>query len=61
VLYSENHPLPLAKFKTKFDMVIIDTPPTLQMPDARIASRIADALILVTRAGRTTREAEVES
>jgi len=32
-------------------VVIVDTPPMLQMPDARIAGRIANALILVTRAG----------
>jgi Mrp family chromosome partitioning ATPase len=29
----------------------------LQMPDARILSRQADAVILVTRAGKTTRDA----
>jgi polysaccharide biosynthesis transport protein len=40
-------------------MVIIDTPPMLQMPDARIAGRIADAVILVTRAGHTTRDVAV--
>ena len=38
-------------------MVIIDTPPMLQMPDARVLGRLADAVILVTRAGQTTRDA----
>jgi Mrp family chromosome partitioning ATPase len=38
-------------------MVIIETPPMLRMPDARVVGRIADAVILVTRAGHTTREA----
>jgi receptor protein-tyrosine kinase len=56
LLYSENLPLLLAKFKRDFDMVIIDTPPMLQMPDARIVGRRADAVILVTRAGHTTRD-----
>ena len=51
--------LPVAKFKREFDMVIIDTPPMLQMPDARIVGRIADTVILVTRAGHTTRDVAV--
>jgi Mrp family chromosome partitioning ATPase len=40
-------------------MVIIDTPPMLQMPDARVLGRLADAVILVTRAGHTTRDAAI--
>ena len=38
-------------------MVIIDTPPMLQMPDARVVARSADAVILVARAHQTTRDA----
>lgn len=49
----------LARFKREFDMVIIDTPPMLQMPDARVLGRLADAVILVTRAGHTTRDAAI--
>ena len=37
-------------------MVIIDTPPMLQMPDARVLGRLADAVILVVRSARTTKE-----
>lgn len=37
-------------------MILIDTPPMLQMTDARLAGRLADAVILVTRAGQTTGE-----
>ena len=59
LLYSENLPLLLAKFKKEFDTVIIDTPPMLQMPDARIIGYMADAVILVTRAGHTTRDVVV--
>jgi Mrp family chromosome partitioning ATPase len=40
-------------------MVIIDTPPMLQMPDARVLGRSADAVILVTRAGQTTMDAVI--
>jgi capsular exopolysaccharide synthesis family protein len=57
LLYSEKLPELLAQFKKEFDMVIIDTPPMLQMPDARVLGRLADAVILVTRAGQTTRDA----
>jgi polysaccharide biosynthesis transport protein len=47
----------LELWKRQFDIVLIDTPPMLQMSDARIIGRLTDAVILVSRAGRTTREA----
>ncbi len=59
LLYSANLPELLAKFKSEFDMVLIDTPPMLQMPDARVIGRMADAVVLVARAGQTTRDAAV--
>jgi Mrp family chromosome partitioning ATPase len=37
-------------------MVIVDTPPMLQMPDARVLGRLVDGVILVVRAARTTKE-----
>ncbi len=37
-------------------MVIIDTPPMLQMPDARVLGKWADAVILVVRSAKTTKE-----
>jgi capsular exopolysaccharide synthesis family protein len=40
-----------------FDMIVFDTPPVLELPDARILGRVADAVILVVRAGKTTRDA----
>ena len=40
-------------------MVIIDTPPMQEMPDARVLGRLADGVILVTRAGHTTRDAAI--
>ena len=57
LLYSADLSELLAEFKTEFDFVIIDTPPMSQMPDARVLGRLADAVILVTRAGHTTRQA----
>jgi Mrp family chromosome partitioning ATPase len=47
----------LAQFRSEFDTVIIDGPPMLLMPDARVVGRIADAVILVMRIGHTTRDA----
>jgi receptor protein-tyrosine kinase len=41
----------------KFDMVIVDTPPMVNMADARVVARMSDAAILVVRSGVTTRDA----
>jgi Mrp family chromosome partitioning ATPase len=42
--------------REEFHTVIIDTPPMLQMPDARVLGRLADGVILVVRSAQTTRE-----
>ncbi|MEO8659273.1 MAG: polysaccharide biosynthesis tyrosine autokinase [Bryobacteraceae bacterium] len=47
----------LNHLRDKFDTVIIDTPPMLQMPDARIVGNLVDGVILVTRGGVTTKDA----
>ena len=39
----------------QYDIVLVDTPPMLEIPDARIIGRVADTTILVVRAGATTR------
>lgn len=57
LLFAGNMPELLARLKDEFDVVLIDTPPTPQMPHARILGRMADGVILVVRAGKTTREA----
>jgi capsular exopolysaccharide synthesis family protein len=57
LLYSPVLPQLLKRFKQEFDMVLIDTPPMLHMPDARVVGRQADAVVLVVRAGQTTRDA----
>jgi succinoglycan biosynthesis transport protein ExoP len=43
--------------KREFDMVLIDTPPMLQLTDARVLGRRIDAVVLVARAEQTTRDA----
>ena len=57
LLYSRNFEPLLARFKREYDMILIDTPPMLQMTDARVVGRLADAVVLVARAGTTTRDA----
>jgi succinoglycan biosynthesis transport protein ExoP len=59
LLFSPHMQELLKRFKGEFDTVLIDTPPTLQMPDARVIGRLADAVVLVTRANHTTRDAAV--
>jgi capsular exopolysaccharide synthesis family protein len=59
LLYSPNFASLLAQFRSEYDMILIDTPPMLQMTDARVVGRIADAVILVARSGKTTRDAMI--
>ena len=48
----------LFQFSRKnFDIVLVDSPPMLQIPDARVMGQAADAVLIVVRAGKTTREA----
>lgn len=42
--------------QSRFDFVLLDTAPALPFPDARLWGRHADGIILVVRAGVTTRE-----
>jgi capsular exopolysaccharide synthesis family protein len=44
----------LQTFREQFDMVIIDSPPMLFSPDARILGRNSDGVLLVLRAGKTS-------
>ncbi len=57
LLYSGRMKQLIATASEEFDAVLIDTPPMLQIPDARVLGRMSDAVILVVRAGRTSREA----
>ncbi len=47
----------LTSLRKEFDFVVIDSPPEIPFSDARILSILADAVILVSRYGQTTRRA----
>lgn len=47
----------LEELSTQFDKILIDTPPMLLIPDARIMAKHADTVVLVVRAGKTSRDA----
>jgi capsular exopolysaccharide synthesis family protein len=57
LVYSNRLPELIARVRQDFDTILIDTPPMLQMADARVIGRCADAVILVVRANQTTRDA----
>jgi len=47
----------LKRLRSEFETILIDTPPMLQIPDARVMGRIADTVILIVRSGKTSRDA----
>lgn len=47
--------------REEYDVVLIDTPPMLNMPDARVIARHTDGVILVARANQTSRESIKDS
>jgi polysaccharide biosynthesis transport protein len=47
----------LESLRQEFDHIVIDTPPTLSVTDAVVLSTRADAVILVIRSGKTTKQA----
>jgi Mrp family chromosome partitioning ATPase len=46
----------LDRAKGEYDMVILDTPPVLQMNSARVLGRMTDAVIMAARAAQSTRD-----
>jgi capsular exopolysaccharide synthesis family protein len=51
----------LAYVRAHYDVVLIDTPPVLVLPSARLAGRLADAAIVIVRAGKTSRNAALHA
>jgi capsular exopolysaccharide synthesis family protein len=46
----------LAELRSSYDVVLIDTAPLLPVTDPMVVSRFADGMLLVARAGATTRD-----
>jgi polysaccharide biosynthesis transport protein len=61
VLQSNRAAQLLERLKREFDVVLIDCPPMLHLADARVLGRLADGVILVIRAGKTSQEAVVSA
>jgi len=53
-IYSRRLPLLLDALREEYPVILIDTPPMMQIADARVLAQLADAAVLVVRAGRTT-------
>jgi len=47
----------LAELSSKFDRIILDTPPGFLIPDALVLSQLANATIFVTKAGTVNADA----
>lgn len=61
LFYSRALPTLLDQLRRQFDLILIDTPPILQVPDARVVARHSDGIVFVCRAGRTTRDSLLEA
>ena len=57
LLFSTRLPELLKRLRRDFDTVLIDTPPMLNLSDARILGRLSDGVILVFFASMTSRDA----
>ncbi len=59
LLHSRRFEELVAFARRHFDIVLLDTPPMLQLADARIVGSHADGVVLVVRAGQTMRDSAV--
>jgi len=57
LLYSNRLAALIERLRQEFDAIVVDTPPMLHISDARVLARLADVVLLVFRAGQTTRKA----
>jgi capsular exopolysaccharide synthesis family protein len=57
LLHSPRMEALLARMREEFDMVLIDAPPMMHLADARLLGWLSDGVVMVFRAGKTTREA----
>jgi polysaccharide biosynthesis transport protein len=54
LLYSPRVVELLRRLGEEYDLVLVDSPPMMQLADARVLGRIADGVVLVIRSGHTT-------
>jgi polysaccharide biosynthesis transport protein len=54
LLYSPRVAELLRRMGEEYDLVLVDSPPMMQLADARVLGRIADGVVLVIRSGHTT-------
>ena len=54
--YAGNFSSLLTAWRSEYDLVLIDTPPAMHISDARVIGAISDGVVLVARAGQTTRD-----
>jgi Mrp family chromosome partitioning ATPase len=47
----------ISRLRESFDFIVLDTPPILPYADSRALASIADGVVLVSRAGQTSRGA----
>jgi capsular exopolysaccharide synthesis family protein len=57
LVHSPVLPKLVRNLKQQYEFVIVDTPPVIQLADARVFGRLADSVVLVVRAGQTSKEA----
>ena len=56
LLFSPTAERLIALLQQRFDCLVLDTPPALAFPDARLWGRHSDGIVLIVRSGVTTRE-----
>ena len=57
VIFTQRFEEVFAEFRKQFDTVLVDAPPLLCVPEARVMARLADGVVLVIRAGATSVDA----
>jgi Mrp family chromosome partitioning ATPase len=57
LLYATNLSALLERFRSEFDLVLVDSPPMGLLTDARLLGRLSDGVVLVVRANRARTDA----
>ncbi|HUG81631.1 MAG TPA: polysaccharide biosynthesis tyrosine autokinase, partial [Bryobacterales bacterium] len=56
-IFSKRLPMLLDVLRRQYAVILIDTPPVMYVTDSRVVAQLADATVLVVRAGQTSRVA----